>query len=192
MQLSASNKSPGRMRRCSGAVKLPILITLASLLAVGGIIAWSAHSPRPLPEGTRADRIVVKKAAHTLELYRGSELLRSYRVALGREPRGTKHQEGDGRTPEGAYTLDYRKADSAFHRALHISYPAAKDIAAAKAQGVRPGGLIMVHGIRNGLQFLGRLHALIDWTDGCVAVTNSEIEEIWRVVSDGIPIIIEP
>ena len=173
-------------------MKRSALIAVASLLAVGGIIAWSAYSPEPLPEGTRADRVVVKKAAHTLALYRGSELLRSYRVALGREPRDPKQREGDGRTPEGVYTLDYRKPDSSFHRALHISYPAAKDIAAAKAQGVRPGGLIMVHGIRNGLQFLGRLHALIDWTDGCVAVTNREIDEIWRVVSDGIPIIIEP
>jgi len=165
---------------------------VVSLLTVGGAIAWSAYSPAPLPEGTRADRVVVKKAAHTLELYRGSELLRSYRVALGRGGQGPKQREGDGRTPEGRYTLDYRKADSSFHRALHISYPSPRDTAAAKAQGVEPGGLIMVHGIRNGLGFLGRLHALVDWTDGCVAVTNSEIDEISRVVSDGAPIIIEP
>ena len=98
---------------------------------------------------------------------------------------GQKHEEGDGRTPEGAYVLDYRKADSAFHRALHISYPSASDTARAQASGVQPGGLIMVHGLPNGLGFVGKLHRLVDWTDGCVAVTNPEIEEIWAAVADG-------
>jgi murein L,D-transpeptidase YafK len=165
---------------------------MSLLLSVGGVIAWSAYSPAPLPAATHADRVVVRKAARRLELFRGSELLRSYRVALGRESRGPKQRQGDGRTPEGRYTIDYRKADSSFHRALHISYPSPMEIAKAKVQGVDPGGLIMIHGIRNGLQFLGRLHVLVDWTDGCVAVTNSEIDEIWRVVSDGATIVIEP
>jgi murein L,D-transpeptidase YafK len=173
-------------------MKRPGLITFALLLGIGGVIAWSAYSPAPLPAGTRADRVVVKKAAHTLELYQGPKLLRSYRVALGRGSPGPKQRVGDSRTPEGRYTIDYRKADSAFHRALHVSYPSPMEIAKAKAQGVEPGGLIMIHGIKNGLQFVGRLHALVDWTDGCVAVTNSEIDEIWRVVSDGAIVVIEP
>ena len=168
------------------------LITAVLLLAIGSIIGWSQYLPARLPEGTHADRVVVKKAAHALELFRGAGLLRSYQVSLGREPREQKQRNGDGRTPEGDYALDYRKANSSFHRALHISYPTPKDAAAARARGDNPGGLIMVHGIRNGLGFLGRIHTLIDWTDGCVAVTNREIEEIWRVVPDGTPIRIEP
>ncbi|HET7810353.1 MAG TPA: L,D-transpeptidase family protein, partial [Steroidobacteraceae bacterium] len=146
----------------------------------------------PLPEGTRADRVVVSKSARSLELYRGSELLRSYPVSLGREPVGPKQREGDGRTPEGRYTLDYRKLDSSFHRALHISYPSPADSASAKSAGLNPGGLIMIHGMRNGLGFLGRLHTWVGWTDGCIAVTNNEIEEILRVVPDGTPIEIKP
>lgn len=168
------------------------LIAASVLLALAGTIGWSQHFPAPLPEGTLADRVVVKKSDHTLQLYRGAELIRFYQVSLGPEPHGPKQREGDGRTPEGAYTLDYRKADSSFHRALHISYPLPKDSAVAKTQGVSPGGLIMVHGIKNGLGFLGHLHTFIDWTDGCVAVTDREIEEIWRVVPDGTPILIEP
>jgi murein L,D-transpeptidase YafK len=173
-------------------MKRSVLVTGISLLVILGIIGWAQHSPAPLPEGTLIDRVVVKKAAHALELYRGAELIRSYEVSLGRGSSGAKQREGDSRTPEGDYTLDYRKADSSFHRALHISYPLPKQEAAAKARGVSPGGLVMVHGIRNGLGFLGHLHTLVDWTNGCIAVTNLEIEEIWRVVPDGTPIIIEP
>lgn len=167
------------------------------LLAIGIAVlvvgAAAAHWPMaPLPEGTSADRVVVKKGARRLALYDGQDLLREYRVALGGNPLGHKQREGDERTPEGHYVLDFRKADSSFHLALHISYPSGADTQAARDQGVSPGGQIMVHGIRNGLGLLGRAHALVDWTDGCIAVTNREIEEIWRVVPDGTPILIEP
>lgn len=152
-----------------------------------------AHWPRArLPEGTRADRVIVRKSARVLELYRGTELLRTYRIALGRNPLGHKQREGDGRTPEGEYVLDYRNPGSAYHKALHVSYPSPADTAAAQSRGVKPGGFIMVHGLRNGMGFAGRLHRLFDWTDGCIAVTDREIEEIWRAVPDGTPIVIEP
>ena len=164
----------------------------ALLLAVVAVAAWARAGAAPLPEGTRADRVRVRKSARTLELYAGAELLRSYHVSLGRHPQGPKQSEGDGRTPEGHYVLDYRKLDSSFHRALHVSYPSPADVASAKARSESPGGLIMVHGIRNGLGFLGRLHTWRDWTDGCIAVTDGEIEEIVRVVPDGTPIDIEP
>ena len=173
-------------------MKRAAIIAGIVVVALTGIIWWGQQSAPPLPEAARADFVVVKKAARTLELYRGVELLRSYRVALGHDSHGPKQREGDGRTPEGKYTLDYRKANSSFHRSLHISYPSPSDVAAARAQELDPGGLIMVHGIRNGLGFIGRLHTLIDWTDGCIAVTDREIEEIWRVVPDGTPIVIEP
>jgi len=148
-----------------------------------------AHFPEPyLAAGARADRVVVLKRERKLVLMNGARPLKEYRISLGRDPVGPKTQEGDGRTPEGQYVVDYRKADSSFHRALHISYPSASDSAQAGARGVNPGGLIMVHGIRNGLGFVGRLHRLADWTNGCIAVTNVEIEEIWRAVPDGTPI----
>lgn len=173
------------VRRAAFRVILPAL-------AITGLIAWAQKSDPPLPDGTRADLVIVSKADRMLNLYRGAELLRSYEVSLGGDPIGPKRREGDGRTPEGRYVLDYRKADSSYHRALHVSYPSSEDRAAAKAEGVDPGGLVMVHGLRNGLGLIGRLHTVADWTDGCVAVTNREIEEIWRVVPDGTPIEIKP
>lgn len=168
---------------------MPVAVILATL---GALATWAQLDAAPLPDGTRADRVLVRKSARTLELYRGAQMLRAYRVALGRTPVGAKQQSGDGRTPEGHYVLDYRKLDSSFHRALHVSYPSPVDVASANARHVEPGGLIMVHGLRNGLGFLGRLHAWRDWTDGCIAVTNAEIEEILRVVPDGTPIDIMP
>jgi murein L,D-transpeptidase YafK len=173
-------------------VKRSAIIAGTVALAFTVTILWAQRSAPALPENTRADLVVVNKSVRTLELYRGTELLRSYNVSLGRDPSGPKQREGDGRTPEGKYTLDYRKENSSFHRSLHISYPSPDEVKAAKAKGANPGGLIMVHGLRNGLGVVGRLHTAIDWTDGCVAVTNREIEEIWRVVPDGTPIVIKP
>jgi murein L,D-transpeptidase YafK len=105
---------------------------------------------------------------------------------------GKKQQQGDGRTPEGEYRLDYRNPNSSFHNALHISYPQSDDVAIARKLGVNPGGLVMVHGMKNGFGWLGRLARVIDWTDGCVAVTNREMDEIWRAVPDGTKIILRP
>lgn len=164
---------------------------LVSAALLSAVVAWAHWPALPLPVDARADRLVVLKSRRTLELYRGAALLRSYVVALGGTPVGPKQQEGDRRTPEGSYVLDYRKVDSSFHRALHVSYPSAADRASAAARGVAPGGLIMVHGLPNGLGFLGRAHRALDWTNGCIAVTNHEIEEIWRVVPDGTPIEIQ-
>ena len=170
-------------------MKLVLIVIVLACVALG---AW-AHWPKSaLPPTARADKVVVRKSGHVLELYEGAQLLRQYRVALGGNPIGHKQQEGDGRTPEGPYLLDYRNPGSSFHRALHISYPAPADVANARKHGVSPGGLIMVHGVRNGLGWLGRLSTLVDWTDGCVAVTDADIEEIWRVVPDRTPILIEP
>src|SRR5215471_5854362 len=126
-----------------------------------------------------ADRVVVAKAARTLTLYRGVEVLKTYKIALGRSPDGPKEQEGDGRTPEGVYVIDARNAQSAFHRSLHVSYPNADDRRRAARRQVRPGGAIMIHGLPNGLGGIGAAHRLRDWTEGCIAVTDEEIEEIW-------------
>jgi len=171
-------------------MKRALIVGVIGVVVAAG--AW-AHWPRdPLPDGAIADRVVVLKAERRLELYDGSNLVRSYPVSLGRQPVGAKLQQGDKRTPEGAYTIDYRKPDSSYHRALHISYPRPDQVAAAAARGTSPGDLIMIHGLPNGIGFVGRLHLLFDWTVGCIAVTNRDIEEIWRVVPDGTPIEIRP
>lgn len=156
------------------------------------LTAWAQQPEKPLPAGAKADLVVIRKAERRLDLYRGERLLKSYPISLGRNPVGRKRQEGDGRTPEGEYRLDDRKSDSAFHRALHISYPAPTDTESARARGVSPGGFVMIHGMKNGLGWLGRLHLAIDWTDGCVAVTNLQIEEISRAVPDGTKILLKP
>ncbi|HEX8244520.1 MAG TPA: L,D-transpeptidase family protein [Longimicrobium sp.] len=164
------------------------LVTLAA-----GVAAWANRADQPpLPPGATAERVVVDKRARTLTLLDHGRPLKTYRVSLGAHPLGPKQQEGDERTPEGVYRLDYRKAESSAHRALHISYPDSADLARARARGVAPGGSIMVHGITNGLGWVGRLHRLVDWTDGCVAVTNAEMDEIWRAVPAGTPIEIRP
>lgn len=164
------------------------------LVAVVGMIAFGAASyeSHPLPADAHADRVVVEKSARKLTLFRGETPLKSYSVALGRAPEGTKEREGDHRTPEGRYVIDAHKLDSAFHRALHISYPSPADSAAAAQRGVKPGGDIMIHGLRNGLGWLGAFHRVVDWTAGCIAVTDKQIEEIYRTVPNGTPIEIRP
>jgi murein L,D-transpeptidase YafK len=139
-----------------------------------------------------ADRVVVYKARREMMLYRDGKAIRTYRIALGRTPVGPKRREGDGKTPEGDYVVDGRLARSQFHRALHISYPAAADRERARRAGVSPGGDIMIHGLPNGQGAIGAAHRQSDWTEGCIAVTNEEIEEIWRLVANGTPIRIEP
>ena len=134
----------------------------------------------------RADQIVVNKARREMLLLRGNVVLRSYRIALGRDPVGHKQHEGDGRTPEGRYVIDRRNPKSKYHLALHISYPNAEDVARAQTAGVEPGGDIMIHGLKDGEQRED------DWTQGCIAVTNQVMDEIWGLVPDGTVIVIEP
>ncbi len=164
--------------------------TSLSILAGASLsVAAYAHWPMPsLPASAHADAIIVYKSERTLVLLSGGKVLKRYSIALGAHPVGAKAEEGDGKTPEGSYIIDYRKPGSAFHLALHISYPNAQDHSAAVKRGVSAGDLIMIHGLRNGLGFLGRLHRIADWTNGCIAVTNAEIEEISRVVVERIPV----
>jgi murein L,D-transpeptidase YafK len=134
----------------------------------------------------RADQIVVSKSRREMLLLRGNVILRSYRIALGREPVGHKQCEGDGRTPEGRYRIDRRNPKSRYYLALHISYPNAEDTERARAAGVEPGGDIMIHGLKDGELREG------DWTQGCIAVTDQEMDEIWGLVPEGTVIVIEP
>jgi murein L,D-transpeptidase YafK len=155
--------------------------------------AAAANIPEPRPRPTSADRIVVLKRQRQLLLMRGNDVLRSFRVALGREPRGTKVRQGDGRTPEGLYRVEAFKPDSYFYRAIQVSYPNAADLARARALGVRPGGDIMIHGLDPNIAAKWRGdHWLFNWTRGCIAVTNEEMDVIWASVALGTPIEIRP
>lgn len=123
-----------------------------------------------------------------LKLLSQDKVIKSYHIALGDNPVGHKQQEGDERTPVGIYTLDYKNENSIAHRSIHISYPNAADKARAQARGVNPGGDIMIHGQMNGYGHLALINQLRDWTDGCIAVTDAEMDEIMAVVAIGTPI----
>ena len=163
-----------------------ILISLLSLgLLVVGIYVYAHRVWSPLPQGTTIDRILVEKSARRLSVFAGGKKLKSYRVALGRDPIGAKQEEGDMKTPEGLYTIDNRNPQSDYHLALHVSYPSAEDMAHATERGVNAGFDIMIHGIQNGSGWIGTFHRMHDWTAGCIALTDEEIEELWRVTPDG-------
>jgi murein L,D-transpeptidase YafK len=146
----------------------------------------------PLTAGRKTDRIIVHKHARTLALMHAGRVIKTYKIALGSEPVGPKARQGDHRTPEGTYVIDNRNANSKFHRSLHISYPNAADRERARKLGISPGGDIFIHGLPNGYGFVGAAHRARDWTDGCIAVTDQEIEEIWRAVDNGTPVEILP
>jgi murein L,D-transpeptidase YafK len=140
----------------------------------------------------KIDRIIIEKKARTMELVRAGQVLKTYKIALGGEPVGAKTMQGDHRTPEGDYVINSRNAHSQFHRSLHISYPNAADRERARKLGVAPGGDIYIHGLPNGYGFIGAAHRARDWTDGCIAVTDQEIEEIWKLVENGTAVEIRP
>ncbi|RWC15020.1 MAG: hypothetical protein EOS52_10755 [Mesorhizobium sp.] len=162
-------------------VKFPLAIA-ARLIATAPLLERNVLSQQ------KVDLVRVEKSNRQLQLIGGDKILRSYSIALGGDPVGQKHREGDERTPEGRYMLDWRNPNSVANKSIYISYPNADDMAAAKALGVDPGGAIMIHGQPNGFGWLGRLLQMVDWTDGCIAVTNSDMDEIWTMVADGTPI----
>jgi murein L,D-transpeptidase YafK len=154
--------------------------------------AWAVGAHTGLVRAAQADSIVVEKSEHRLTLFAGGEAVGRYVVALGKIPVGAKTEQGDLRTPEGLYHIDARNPNSRFHRALHISYPNDVDRARAAARGLEPGGDVMIHGLPNGQGQVGAAHRTYDWTNGCVAVTDQEIEEIWGAVPVGTPVRIKP
>lgn len=154
-----------------------------------GVLALALGAPAA---AEKADRILILKAERKLTLYRQGRPLKTYLVALGGSPEGDKHCQGDQRTPEGTYRIDLKNRASRYHLSLRISYPDASDRAEARRRGCSPGGDIFIHGLGKGFAYLGRLHRTTDWTLGCVAVTNEEIEEIWGAVEVGTKVEIRP
>jgi len=139
-----------------------------------------------------ADRILIEKKERRLTLFSKGKVLKAYQIALGGNPDGPKERQGDNKTPEGAYVVDSRNKNSRYHLSLHISYPNDKDKKRARQLGVSPGGDIMIHGIKNGFSWAGDLHTEVDWTKGCIAVTDEEIEEIDKLVPNGTIVEIRP
>jgi murein L,D-transpeptidase YafK len=174
--------------------KIRISLTTASasalllgLLALGGCGKPVSRSQGNLP----VDRILVLKREHRLELLSRGDLIKAYQVALGRAD-GAKVMAGDHKTPQGLYEVDSKLLHSRFHKALHISYPNASDIVRARHLGVNPGGAIEIHGLPWYFAWVGGAQHLVDWTDGCIAVSNSQIDEIWKLVPTGTPVEIRP
>ena len=166
-------------------MRIRVLTGLILLLGVMGPV-------EPADKPLHADKVVVLKRERTLQLLSQGKVIKTYKVALGGDPVGPKTRQGDHKTPEGLYVLDSRNAHSQFYKSLHISYPSVGDRAAAKQSGVSAGGDVFVHGLPNGYGWIGAGHRAKDWTDGCVAVTDEEIDEIWLAVANGTPIEIRP
>lgn len=134
----------------------------------------------------------VLKSEHKLQLIIKGKVTNEFKVALGSNPKGHKQQEGDGRTPEGKYTLNYKKNNSGYYKAIHISYPSRADVKAAKVRGVNPGGGIMIHGQKKMLGWMSPLSQQFDWTKGCIALSDEDMEIVWRSVKEGTKIEILP
>lgn len=175
----------GAARPSQAAVATDAPLSRLSVLAAA--VTTDPGGPVPL-----ADSIVIEKKARRLTLYHQGRALRSYRVALGANPVGAKRMAGDRRTPEGVFQIDWKNEKSDFHLALHISYPDSAHRARAEALGVSPGGDILIHGLRNGSGAAGAFHRTVDWTDGCIALTDEEIEGVWSAVMVGTPVEIKP
>ena len=177
--LSAALVGPGTPPATPNAPKKPSVRLVPAPPKGGGPVAL-------------ADSLVIEKKARRLTLYHLGRPMRSYQVALGRQPVGDKLSAGDRRTPEGLFSIEDRNPNSRFHLSLRISYPDAAHRARAEALGVSPGGDIMIHGLPNGQGRIGAAHRAYDWTNGCVALTDEEIEELWNTVPIGTPVEIKP
>ncbi len=169
-------------------------ITNLAILALFTLTVFSlqalSEDDSPLPASVAADKVLVLKGQRKLLLIKGNEVLKTYTVSLGGNPIGFKIREGDRKTPEGIYVLDRHNAHSQYHRSIHISYPNAEDVARARKLGVPTGGDLFIHGLPNDFKWPSGQQG--DWTDGCIALSNAEIDEIWRMVPDGTPIEIKP
>ncbi|MFZ2290599.1 MAG: L,D-transpeptidase family protein [Halopseudomonas yangmingensis] len=146
----------------------------------------------PLAAGPTVDKVLVHKHERRLELLSGDQVVRSYRIALGRQPIGHKQQRGDQRTPEGIYTLDWRQHSEQFNLSIHIDYPNLKDRISAMQRGVDPGSMIMIHGTPIDEEFPEWYFKGLDWTNGCIALQNDDMRELWKLVPDGTLIEIRP
>jgi murein L,D-transpeptidase YafK len=172
----------------------PLVLLLPAMLAAAPVQA-DAFVPPPTQIGdpfAPADGVVVRKGERRLSLMRNGSIIKSFRVSLGLNPTGHKEREGDFRTPEGQYMLTRRNAHSDFFLSIQVSYPSEHDAKRARAQGARPGGNIMIHGLPNVLRYSRERYLSNDWTDGCIAMSNEDMLEVWLFTQSNTPIRIEP
>ncbi|MFA5495256.1 MAG: L,D-transpeptidase family protein [Porticoccaceae bacterium] len=177
------------LRHCRRSLCYGVLLGLPVAVSASGLVV------RSVPATGTVDMVLVEKSAKTLYLLDNGQILRRYPIALGKNPVGHKQSAGDGRTPEGRYTLDWRNPDSRFYRSIHISYPNEQDLQVARAGNRDPGNLIMIHGSPDwvpSVEWAKQWLHKEDWTEGCIAVTNDIMDEIWQLVKDGTPIEIRP
>jgi murein L,D-transpeptidase YafK len=176
---------------------LPFLIRTFPAIVFAAACLICFFSPVLLPQRSLAadgavDCILVEKSKRKMTLLKKGTEVKSYNIALGRNPEGFKVKQGDNKTPEGSYFIDHKFRNSVYHRAMLLSYPNPADVERAKALGVPPGGSIMIHGMKPDKLWMGDVQYLFNWTNGCIALTNPEIEEIFDLVSEGTSVEIRP
>ncbi|MCH4294043.1 L,D-transpeptidase family protein [Shewanella sp. 3B26] len=162
------------------------------LLCFVCLLATFGAGAAAIKPGQKVDLVVVNKSDAQMQVFYRGELIKSYRIAMGDNPKGHKLKEGDQRTPQGRYILDFKKADSAYYRSIHISYPNEEDLLRASALGISPGGAIMIHGQDPKSPLSAEEAQKYNWTNGCIAVTNKEMDELWQLIDPGTPIEIWP
>ena len=168
--------------------KLLILLVIPIVV----MFCYYVYPEQKLPSGSKIDKIIVIKSKRLMEVYSKGQILKTYKISLGGMPIGDKEFEGDKRTPEGDYIINGKNNKSGYHKNLGISYPNKSDIEEARIKNLKPGGDIKIHCIRNGAGLMGKFHRWMDWTAGCVALTNEEMDEIYDAVEIGTPIEILP
>lgn len=168
------------------------LILLIPSLLIMGLAIFYFFPGRSLPRNVKIDYILVDKSARKMKVYADGKRLKTYRISLGRNPLGDKEFQGDYKTPEGVYSINGKNPNSLYHKNLGISYPNADDVAHARKLGKSAGGDIKIHGLKPGLGYIGKFHLWMDWTKGCIAVTNREIDELYDRVEIGTKIEIKP
>lgn len=176
--------------RTMGGVLISMLVFLAVVVVVWA--GWKDSPDSKLPLGATIDSLVVHKSARKMMAYSRGEHVKTYQIALGQQPFGHKEFEGDMKTPEGLYYINDRNPNSAYHKNLGISFPNADDVKHAQSKGKSPGGDIKIHGLKNGMGHIGKLHRNQDWTHGCIAVTNEEMDELFDAVQIGSSIMVKP
>ena len=167
-------------------------VFIAALVILTAAAGYYFYPEPALGSTITIDSLVVIKHERVMKVYNKGELLKSYRIAIGQNANGDKEFEGDKRTPEGNYRIDGRNPNSGYHKNLAISYPSREDRAEAKRKGYSPGGDVKIHGLMNGLGFIGKFHRFFNWTAGCIAVTDDEVDELYRAVSPNAAIVIRP
>ncbi len=161
------------------------VLLIAFLAAIIAVVIYYFFPERKLPNGSKVDKILVEKSKREMHVFSNGKKLKTYNISLGFHPKGKKHFEGDGKTPEGKYIIVSKNCNSIAHKSFGISYPKEDDKQFAAKYRKPAGGNIMIHGMMNGLGYWGKFHRFIDWTAGCIALTNREMDDLFRHVDVG-------